>query len=185
MYLHISTLPHQSLPLPLPHQSLPPQKQNFQKSTLHLLNPLQIIRILNRSIQFSRRGLLEQFPRLESNILRSRDLRFFGNFSFDHEGRAVDAFGAVFFVQAVQEIVLRCFAGGEGELGGFLVGFWLVFLGGFAFFGFLCVERGKGITYECGKGILVESSTGHEECGCVVFFFAGGDELGHGPLGDH
>lgn len=41
------------------------------------------------------------------------------------------------------------------------------------------------MTYKCGKGILVESSTGHEECGCVVFFFAGGDELGHGPLGDH
>lgn len=41
------------------------------------------------------------------------------------------------------------------------------------------------MAYECGKGILVESSTGHEECGCVVFFFAGGHELGHGPLGDH
>lgn len=114
-YLFTHFYPPPSIP-PSPSPSPFPSKK---KSTLHLLNPLQIIRILYRSIQLSRRGLLEQFPRLESNILRSRDLRFFGNFSLDHEGRAVHAFGAVFFVQAVQEIVLRCFAGGEGELLGF------------------------------------------------------------------
>lgn len=127
MYLHISTLPHQSPPPSPP--PLPLQKKTKKESTLHLLNPLQIIRILNRSIQLTRRGLLEQFPRLESNIFRSRDLRFFGNFSLDYERRAVHAFGAVFFVQAVQEIVLRCFAGGEGEL----FWFWLVFGWGFFF----------------------------------------------------